>query len=264
MIGRFAIMPLLAFFMFLVLGCGDTNPHNNALTLKAVCGVDSSQEQTAKIVGGKDCGSSNGSVVKILLFDEEENQTVCTGVRLNSSSVLTAAHCLNEFVFSVLVELGSGERIAPTAIVLHPEAADLGSLFVNDLAILTISPPKEELAPPRIPIAKRIAIGDSLTILGYGVNSAASPGSAGVLRVGEMRVDQVTEDSIFSDYKSLSGSNTCFGDSGGPAFIEDESGALALVGITSTGINVRCALGDRSAFTNLTNQALREFVESEM
>jgi secreted trypsin-like serine protease len=87
---------------------------------------------------------------------------------------------------------------------------------------------------------------------------------SGVLRVGKMRADEVTSDLIFSDYTPPTLSNTCFGDSGGPAFIEDEDGSLVLAGITSTGVNVRCLLGDRSAFANLTNQALRAFIEEGM
>jgi hypothetical protein len=220
------------------------------------------QEQPTKIVGGRACRSSNGSVVKILLFDEEDNQTVCSGVRLNSTTILTAAHCLNEFVFSVLVEVSSGERIAPSRIELHPEATDLGSIFINDLALLTISPPEGEIAPPVVPIAERIATGDRLTILGYGVTDGLNPVISGGLHIGEMLVAEVTTNSIFSDYTPPTLSNTCFGDSGGPAFIVDQNGGLALAGITSTGADVSCLVGDRSAFTNLTNRELRRFVEA--
>jgi secreted trypsin-like serine protease len=229
-----------------------------------VCGSELVVEQTEKIVGGRECRTPNGTVVKLLLFDEEDNQTICSGVRLNSSTVLTAAHCLNEFVFSVSVELSSGERITPTKITLHPEAADLGSLFINDLALLTISPPDGETPPPVVPIARRITAGDELTILGYGATDGANSAGSGVLRIGVMRANDITTDSIFSDYTPPAVSNTCFGDSGGPAFIEDGSGGLSLVGITSTGTNVMCAAGDRSAFTNLTNQELRAFIEEQM
>jgi secreted trypsin-like serine protease len=79
-----------------------------------------------------------------------------------------------------------------------------------------------------------------------------------------MQVNEVTTDSIFSTYAPPTQSNTCFGDSGGPAFVEDENGGLALVGITSTGTNVTCAMGDRSAFTKLTNKTLRAFIEERM
>jgi len=242
-------------------GCGDLNSSNQTLTLETMCGKALLPELATKIVGGRECASPNGTVVKLLLFDEEDNQTICSGVRLNASTVLTAAHCLNEFVFSVLVELGTGERIVPTKIALHPEATNLGSLFINDVALLTISPPAGEINPPPVPIAERIATGDTLTILGYGVTDGADALDSGVLRIGEMQANEVTTDSIFSDYAPPTRSNTCFGDSGGPAFIEDGTGGLALAGITSTGTNVMCAEGDRSAFTNITNPALRKFIE---
>jgi hypothetical protein len=113
-----------------------------------------------------------------------------------------------------------------------------------------------------VPIAEDIVAGDTLTILGYGVTDGANPVGSGVLRIGEMPVNDVTTDSIFSNYTPPTLSNTCFGDSGGPAFVENEKGGLSLAGIVSTGTNVMCAVGDRSAFTNLTNQALREFIEA--
>jgi hypothetical protein len=253
---------LMASFVTII-GCGDSNSSDQPLTLETVCGKTRLKDQSAKIVGGRECEASNGTVVKLLLADEEDNQTICSGVRLNRTTVLTAAHCLNEFVFSVSVELASGERIAPTEIVLHPEAANLGSLFINDVALLTISPPEGEVAPPPVPIAERVTKGDTLAILGYGATSGADSTDSGVLRIGEMQVDQVTENSIFSDYTPPTLSNTCFGDSGGPAFIEDGNGGIALAGITSTGTNETCAVGDRSAFANLTNPALRAFVEEQ-
>ena len=255
---------LFAISLVLLVGCGGSGSSDQALTLEAVCGREPSRDLTMKIVGGRECGSTNGTAVKLLLFDEEDNQTICTGVRLNSTTVLTAAHCLNEFVFSVLVELASGERVAPTKIVIHPDATDQGALFINDLALLTIRPPDGEIAPPSVPIAERVSKGDNLTILGYGVTDGVNQVGSGVLRVGKMRADEVTSDLIFSDYTPPTLSNTCFGDSGGPAFIEDEDGSLVLAGITSTGVNVRCLLGDRSAFANLTNQALRAFIEEGM
>jgi len=259
-----AVTLFLATSLAVCMGCGDPGSSDQTFTLDTVCGQGALQEQTAKIVGGRECGSTNGTVVKILLFDEEDNQTICSGVRLNGSTVLTAAHCLNEFVFSVLVELASGERLKPTKITIHPRADNRGSLFINDAALLTIVPPAGEIPPPNVPIAERVATGDTLSVLGYGVTDGTRPVGSGVLRIGEMRVSEVTTDSIFSDYVPPTMSNTCFGDSGGPAFIEDGAGRLVLAGITSTGTNVTCAVGDRSAFTNLTNQTLREFIEQGM
>jgi secreted trypsin-like serine protease len=248
--------------ILLLLGCGGSNSAEQILTAETVCSKAVLPNPTTKIVGGRECGSSNGTVVKILLFDEEENQTICSGVRLNVTSVLTAAHCINESVFSVLVELASGERIVPTKITRHPDATDLGSLFINDVAILTIEPPAGGTTPPTVQIAQSVAEGDILTILGYGVTNGVTQVGSGVLRIGEMRVNEVTTDSIFSDYTPPAMSNTCFGDSGGPAFVEAEDGGLALAGITSTGTNITCAIGDRSAFTNLTNQAILAFIRA--
>jgi len=264
MVNKSIVTPLVALSLSFFVACGGSTSSDTLLTLDTLCGKESLPEQTTKIVGGRQCASPNGTVVKILLFDEEDNQTICSGVRLNGSTILTAAHCFNEFVFSVLVELSSGERIAPTKIIPHPKATDLGSMFINDVALITISPPDGDAALPQIRIAQRVDPGSDLTILGYGVTDGVNQVGSGLLRVGKMRSDAVTTDLIFSDYRPPITSNTCFGDSGGPAFIEDEDGGLVLAGITSTGVNVRCLIGDRSAFTNLTNQALRAFIQAGM
>lgn len=264
MVNKSAATLVLAASFVLFIGCGASNSPDQTLTRQALCGKEQLLDQSTKIVGGRECGSPNGAVVKLLFLDEEDNQTICSGVRLNGTTILTAAHCFNEFVFSVLVELASGKRIAPSKITLHPKATNLGSLFINDVALLTISPPEGEIPPPRVPIAERVTTGDTLTILGYGVADGANQTGAGVLRIGEMQVNEVTTDLIFSDYAPSTPSNTCFGDSGGPAFVEDGNGGLALAGITSTGTNILCTVGDRSAFANLTNQALRTFIEEGM
>lgn len=264
MVNTLRVRLLLAASFVLFQGCGASDTSDQILTANTVCGEGRFLTQSTKIVGGRECGAPNGTVVKIALLDEEDNQTICSGVRMNTTTVLTAAHCFDEFVFSASVELPSGERIAPTTITLHPEAANLGSLFINDVALLTISPPEGETPPPTVSIADRVTTSDILTILGYGVTSGVNQIGAGVLRIGEMRVNEVTTDSIFSDYAPPTRSNTCFGDSGGPAFVEDENGGLALAGITSTGTNILCSLGDRSAFTNLTTKALRAFIEERM
>jgi hypothetical protein len=264
MVNKTTTTLMLAVALVLFLGCGASDSADQALTPEILCGKEQLPDQSSKIVGGRECTSPNGTVVKLLLFDEEDNQTICSGVRLNGSTILTAAHCLNEFVFSVLVELASGERIKPTRITLHPEAANLGSLFINDVALLTISPPEGEIPPPPVSLAERVATGDSLTILGYGVTDGTSQRGSGVVRIGKMQVSEVTTDSILSDYTPPNSSNTCFGDSGGPAFIDDGNGGLALAGITSAGTDILCAEGDRSLFTNLTNQIVRAFIETGM
>ena len=102
-----------------------------------------------------------------------------------------------------------------------------------------------------------------MTVLGFGVTDGERQQGSGVLRAGEMQINEVTTDLFFSEYTSTTQSNTCFGDSGGPAFIKDSAGGLILAGITSTGINIKCQTVDRSAFTNLTNPVVRAFLESK-
>ena len=69
---------LFAISLALLVGCGGSSSSDQTLTLETVCGREPSRDLTMKIVGGRECGSTNGTVVKLLLFDEEDNQTICT------------------------------------------------------------------------------------------------------------------------------------------------------------------------------------------
>lgn len=78
-----------------------------------------------------------------------------------------------------------------------------------------------------------------------------------------MEVAMVTGNHIFARFDELS--NTCNGDSGGPATytVVDPNGAVSavgVVGITSTGTVQNCAPGDLSLFTNLQHPDILSFI----
>ncbi|NDC39010.1 MAG: hypothetical protein EBZ48_13325 [Proteobacteria bacterium] len=102
--------------------------------------------------------------------------------------------------------------------------------------------------------------GDLLAIFGFGYNENGAVG-LGTLRSGQMRVEETDTNHILAIYDG-NGSNTCSGDSGGPALAQNATGAWGIIGITSTGSVETCGVGDNSIFTNLADPQMIGFIES--
>jgi secreted trypsin-like serine protease len=62
-------------------------------------------------------------------------------------------------------------------------------------------------------------------------------------------------------YFDASSSNTCSGDSGGPMLLQ-VGGQQAIVGTTSYGSSVNCAVGELSGFSNLQSPSTQSFIRS--
>ena len=212
----------------------------------------------SKIVNGTECSSDNSPVVMIVMRASNGDTYLCSGTMLTQTHVLTAAHCFFENITDAVIR-AHGRSIPATHVAVHPGVSEQQTAIFNDVAILTLS---SAANLPTLPLATSTQPrgGDTLGIFGYGVVEGTNEGSssAGVLRSGEMEVDNVTNDHIFTKYNG-DGSNTCFGDSGGPAIFE-VNGHPAIVGITSTGIRQDCLSGDVSLFAYTESQSILNFI----
>jgi hypothetical protein len=220
-----------------------------------------------RIVGGTLANSSQyPSVVGVqtFFFAPDENgdwyewYTTCTGTVVSSTKVLTAAHCTIGFPFATTYVIAgrsnledSGGFVARVASTwthqnynyAHPEQAP-----VDDVSVLTL---KDELpaAYPPVQLSGQgdqspYADGTSALIVGYGVTSTDASDS-GILR--QATVPMKSNATCASDYGSsydqsrmvcagTPGVDTCFGDSGGPIFVNGVQ-----VGITDWG-HSECAV----------------------
>ena len=96
------------------------------------------------------------------------------------------------------------------------------------------------LGPVPISPMTGIADGAATILAGYGVTSEARNGSGTLRRVTAKIKRFIQEDKEFSMQEGL-GVGSCYGDSGGPAYIES-AGSLTVIGATSRGSN--CDSGD--------------------
>ncbi|RMH36534.1 MAG: hypothetical protein D6689_22430 [Deltaproteobacteria bacterium] len=156
----------------------------------------------------------------------------CTGTVVSPHIVVTAAHCVDpaeipDMWIKVGEHAASGVPIPVVDGVVHAEY-DGGS---NDIALLVLAAP----APVRPWPVNRTAfdaswLGREVRLVGYGVTDP-NGGGGGRKREGIAAISNF--DALDFAYASAP-AQTCFGDSGGPAFVLVD-GVEVLAGVTSRG-----------------------------
>jgi hypothetical protein len=250
-IGRIA----LSVCFILIVGCGggsdddDVQPTTNACS---VLGLN------ARIINGTACTTAGSPVLALNIQARSGGGSLCSGTVITSNQILTAAHCfLGDNSFSVSVEV-DGRTIFANGINVHPNF-DVDSdqrLALNDVAVIDFP---RDLGRPTVPflISQSVNSGSIFSIFGYGLDEA---GGVGTLESGEMKLDDRTDTHLIAEFEGV-GSNTCNGDSGGPALFTPEGGGRsALIGVTSSGTLESCQAGDNSFFVNLQSPVVIDFI----
>lgn len=271
---------LMTLMVFCISACGGGDSEDPQLSQNA-CSLFG---LTAKIVNGSTCGGTS-PVVRLNIGGSAS----CTGTVISNTKVITAAHCIVRNLAdnpSVLPEnsvkinsyglsIQSKKFFLPDS--LYRDLSRLKKLFGNfqtedskvankvinnlfdeglaDVAIIEFS---DEIPLPSAPLltSQTLDVGTVFAIFGFGLADPNnfSSGSDEV-RSGTMLTDQVGLRNFGSQFRQQ-GSNTCFGDSGGPAMNIDTK---AIVGITSLGSN-NCKVGELSIYTGLYNSDIAAFL----
>lgn len=275
---RYILTVLLAVIAPVLHGCGgggDGSTGDDSSSAASACsaiGFNSS----LKIANGEQClansGSDTSAVVRLSISSSDGTVGTCTGTVIAPNAVLTAAHCFAfDRVSSVRVIVTSnGEKraIASSGVSVHPGfTVSSEGIFFNDVAVVRVATtlpvvPVGLLARPNVP-----QVSEDVLVAGYGQRDSSSGAEEEVV-AGRAVIRIVTENHIRIDYRDGE-SHPCRGDSGGALFIEQDNGALAVVGVVSQsdpsvpGDRI-CEEGDITLYANIQEPGVAGFIRGSL
>lgn len=182
---------------------------------------------------------ATGWAARPIVMVMDPDGDLCTGTALAPDLVLTAAHCVVRPVKYEVKAFQTGQPVKVTAALRHPGfnlANYAASRATADVALLKLASPLPDIVvPATLAAARRVAVGDRITIAGFGVTAARTDLGLGVPREAKLVVTgspgslQVR---LFDDAtrNKRPGLGACVGDSGGPAY--DGEGPL-VIGVIS-------------------------------
>ncbi|MCB0352633.1 MAG: trypsin-like serine protease [Bdellovibrionales bacterium] len=222
--------------------------------------VERSSSVSQRIINGRACFVGDSPVVEIEIFNHSgRNVGGCSGTVVAPRVVITAAHCLEGNVGSVVVFAG-GETVGGERFAAHPDFDNLPfkPLEASDIGVIVT---KKDLNTRIVGIVSdnSFLLNEPGVIAGFGLDEL---GHFGTLRAAPVTLNQFSKEGITIRYSGFGiTGNTCNGDSGGPLFVQRGSEWL-LAGVTSNGALANCGAGDVSNFANITDPNVRQFVHS--
>lgn len=202
-----------------------------------------STSSTSLIVNGRPVLASELFLKHTVAVAPANDKAPCTGVIIAPHFILSAGHCANYFKGGhIYFGLVADEETAITYniknVTRHPQYCDScmynGEKLAkgNDLSIIEFAENLPEGFEP-VPLAEidKAIVSETVYLSGYGLNEQNIYDK--VLKVTQVPISLVGDSEFMTDEKE---SGSCNGDSGGPAFIQ-ENDKLILVGITSRGDN---------------------------
>ncbi|MDO9414028.1 MAG: trypsin-like serine protease [Pseudolabrys sp.] len=195
----------------------------------------------------------------VMVIDGRGN--LCTGTALAPDLVLTGAHCVTLPVAYKVRTYQNGATIDARQVMRHPGfsmASYAASRATADIALIKLAQPLPDIiVPAALAASRRVAVGETLTIAGFGVTRNKTDDGLGIPRAATLVVTgkpgslQVRLQDPATQNKRA-GLGGCVGDSGGPAF--DGEGPLVIGVISwSTAPNDEAGCGGLTGVTPLLN-----------
>jgi secreted trypsin-like serine protease len=181
---------------------------------------------------------ASGFAARPIVMVVDARGDLCTGTALTRELVLTAAHCVAGKLDYEVKTFQTGQSISVRALALHPRfdlASYAASRATADLALLKLAAPLADLViPATLAPARRVAVGETFTVAGFGVTVAGTTRGLGIPRMATLTVtgkpgglqirlyDLATRD-------QRAGLGACTGDSGAPVFEPASTGVIGVV-----------------------------------
>lgn len=176
-------------------------------------------------------GNSAPDLARHTLMVLGKNGTTCTGVVITRSTILTAAHCVNErteYVVYFRTQSGEPVLLSPKKIITHPDyVPDAIKKRVRsiDLALINLNEPLPTAFEPIQLSNEYLSVGQTAIVGGYGLTNEKSRSSNGQFFATPVKVIEPYGRSkilIWLRGEKLTNSpfnrGGCHGDSGGPIF----------------------------------------------
>jgi secreted trypsin-like serine protease len=182
---------------------------------------------------------ATGWAARPIVMIVDSRGDLCTGTALARDLVLTAAHCVVRKRDYKVKAFQNGASIGVRSIAIHPRfspASYAASRATADVALIRLSGPLPDIVvPAALAAPRRVAVGETLTIAGFGVTAAGTARGLGVPRMATLVVTGKPGSLQIRLYDRATrnrsnGLGACTGDSGAPVF--DGEGPL-VIGIVS-------------------------------
>lgn len=196
---------------------------------------------------------------------------VCTGTLVNSTTVVTAAHCFREATNIVEVRVTQANLLADVTAQSYRFnpcfTSDTTQIFTTpDVAVVFLNGPIVPTAYANL-ASSNPAVSSLANAAGYGYDAVGAPagnGSLGNLLFGSLRVTtsggtnlNIIAEGATQPYTDPNSNETCAGDSGGPLF--SAASDTTLLGVLSGGEyyppTADCEHSKNSIFTPMAQQA---------
>lgn len=204
---------------------------------------------------------ATGWAARPIVMVTDGRGNLCTGTALTRDLVLTAAHCVTLPVPYRVRTYQNGATVEVRQAMRHPGfnmANYAASRATADIALIKLASPLPAIVVPAgLAAARRVALGETLTVAGFGVTRNGSADGLGIPRTAALAVTgrpgslqvRLHDPATRNAKPGLGG---CVGDSGAPAY--DGEGPL-VIGVVSwsTAPNDEEGCGGLTGVTPLLN-----------